>query len=105
MNCSGGCASGSGGAGLTGFFYGTASAEWASSNSGNGSMNNGRSQPLVLPTTGTDPCSVPGTGGGVLGGILGGVYLTSNTKGHLAAEAVVGLAVSFLQAVVVSTSN
>jgi len=60
---------GSGSTGSTSFFNGTASAEWGSSNSGNGSMNNGGSLHLVLPTTGTDPSSAPVAGGRVLGGV------------------------------------
>jgi len=79
MNSSGGGTSGTGGAGSTSFFNSTASAEWGSGNSGNSGLNNGGAPPLVLPSAGTQPSSVPGTGGGV----LGSVFQSSNTSGHL----------------------
>jgi len=79
MNSSGGGSSGTGRTGSISFFNGTASAEWGSSNSSNGGLNNGGALPLVEPTTGTQPSSAPGAGGGV----LGGVFLSSNTSGHL----------------------
>jgi len=79
MNSSGGGSSGTGGTGSISFFNGSASAEWGSCNSGNGGLNNGGALPLVLPTLGTQPSSVPGAGGGV----LGGVFLSSNTSGRL----------------------
>jgi len=44
-----------------------------------GGLNNGVVLPLVLPTTGTQPSSAPGAGGGV----LGSVFLSSNTSGCL----------------------
>jgi len=79
MNSSGGGASGTGSAGSTSFFGDTASTEWGSGNSGNGGLNNGGALPMVDPTTGTQPSSSLGTGGGV----LGGVFLSSNTSGRL----------------------
>jgi len=79
MNSSGGGASGTGGTGLISFFNGSASEEWGSSNSGNGGLNNCGAPPLVLPTTGTQPSSGPGAGGGV----LRGVFLSSDTSGCL----------------------
>jgi len=48
MNSDGGGASGTGGSGLTSTFNGTALAEWGSSNSGNGGLNDGGALPLVL---------------------------------------------------------
>jgi len=53
MNSSGCGASGAGGSGSTSFFNGSASAEWGSSNSGNGGMNDGGAPPLVEPDIGT----------------------------------------------------
>jgi len=79
MDSSGGGASGTGSTRSTSFFNGTASAEWGSSNSGNGGLNNGGALPLVEPTTGTQPSGAPGAGGGV----LGSVFLSSNTSGCL----------------------
>jgi len=79
MNSRGCGASGTGGSGSTSFFNGTASAEWGSGNSGNDGLNNGGAPPLVEPTTGTQPSSSPGAGGGV----LGSVFLSSNSSGCL----------------------
>jgi len=78
MNSSGRGSSGTGSAGSTSFFNGSASAEWGSSNSGNGGLNNGGAPPLVLSDIWTQPSGSPGAGG-----VLGGVFLSSNTSGRL----------------------
>jgi len=70
---------GTGSTGSTSLFSGIASAEWGSSNSGNGGLNYGGAQPLVEPDIGTQPSGVLGAGGGV----LSSVFLSSNTSGHL----------------------
>jgi len=59
MNSNGGGASGTSGSGSTSLFNGTALAEWGSSNSGNGGLNNGGAPPLVEPDIGTQPSSAP----------------------------------------------
>jgi len=79
MNSDGGGASGTGGTGSISTFNGTALAEWGSSNSGNGSLNDGGIAPVVLPTGGTDPSGTPGAGGGS----LGGAYLSPYSDGCL----------------------
>jgi len=63
MNSGSGGASGTGGSWSTSFFNGSASAEWGSSNSGNGGLNDGGALPLVEPDIGTKPSSAPGAGG------------------------------------------